>query len=361
MRGFSRLSHAGAVSSLTAALALAACGGGGSGTEPAPADNATQTTQPGTSTSAPAMDKAVAAAKQAAATDPLCATSALGDFYWEIGDATSAAPLVSRSEGGGSVTATSHFGIASASKWVFGAYVLQKKGIDQVRADPTLRDGLRFLSGYTGFNDDACIGKTTVGACNAAGNISAPDPNTVGRFDYDGGHDQKLATVDLGMANFTSKQLDQEYQATLGLGSGFNMAPLDPLIAGGLQSSAADYAQFLRKLMNLQLVIGAHLGEDAVCADPLTCASQVAYSPIQALGEPWSYAYNYWVESEHGNGSVDAYSSPGKFGFYPWITPDRKYYGILSRHDTQPVAYGVSVKCGRQIRKAFLAALAGGA
>lgn len=352
--------RAGAAMSICAALVLAACGGGGSASAPVPAENATPTTQPGTSTTAagPAMDKAIAAAKQAAANDPLCATSALGDFYWEIGDATSSTPLVANSEGGGSVTATSHFGIASASKWVFGAYVLQKQGIEQVRANPVLRDGLRFLSGYTGFNDDACLGKTTVGACNAAGNISSPDPNTVGRFDYDGGHDQKLAAIDLGLGGFTSKQLDQEYQATLGLSSGINMAPLDPLIPGGLQASATDYAHFLRKLMNQQLVIGAHLGEDAVCADPLTCPSQVAYSPIQALGEPWFYSYNYWVESEHGNGTVDAYSSPGKFGFYPWITPDRKYYGILSRHDTQPVAYGVSVKCGRQIRKAFLAALA---
>lgn len=353
--------------SSAAALLLGACGGGGStGGTPATVDNAssapsTQSAPP----SSPSLNyaNAIAAAKNAAATDPLCLPAVMGDFYWEIGQAASDAPIAANAEGSGSVTASSRFNIASASKLVFGAYVLEKKGIDQVRADPALRDGLRFLSGYTGLSDDACAGKLTVGACFAAGmngNTSQPDPSTVGKFDYDGGHDQKLAAVDLGMANFTSKQIDQEYQSTLGLASDFNMAPLDPLMAGGLFSTATNYAQLLRKIMNQQLVIGRHLGEDSVCGLNSACPGQVAYSPIAALNEPWRYSYNYWVESEHGNGSVDAYSSPGKWGFYPWITPDRKYYGVISRHDTTPEAYGVSVKCGRQIRKAFLGALAAG-
>lgn len=307
------------------------------------------------------LDAAITAAKAAASSDPLCDTSTLGDFYWEIGDAASDAPLVSNTQGGGSITATSRFDIASASKFVFGAYVLEKKGIDAVRSDPSLHDGLRFLSGYTGFNDNACIGKLTIGACYAAGNqanTTLPDPNTQGRFYYDSGHDQKLAAVDLGLSSFTSKQLDQEYQTTLGLSSGFSMAPLEPLMAGGLFASATDYAQFLRRIMRQQLVIGAHLGEDATCAQPATCPDKAIYSPVVLLNEPWSYSYNHWVESENGNGTVDAYSSPGKFGFYPWISPDRKYYGILSRHDTQQAGAGsISARCGRQIRKAFLAVM----
>jgi hypothetical protein len=186
---------------------------------------------------------------------------------------------------------------------------------------------------------------------------NTPAPATVGKFDYDGGHDQKLAAFDLGLGNDSAHLLDAEYKATLGLSDGFGMAPLDPLIAGGLLASASDYAQFLRTIMNGQLAIGAHLGEDSVCTLAAACPGQVAYSPIAILGEPWRYSYNHWVESEHGNGTVDAYSSPGKWGFYPWMTPDRKYYGVLSRHDTRLGAYGASVQCGRQIRKAFLGAL----
>jgi hypothetical protein len=308
----------------------------------------------------PNLAAAGAAARRAAATDPLCATSALGDFYWEIGGAATRTPLVSHAEGGATVTADTRFNIASASKFVFGAYVLQKKGIDAVRADSSLMAGLRFLSGYTGLNETACAGTTTIGACFGAGmggRTQAPDPDTVGKFDYDGGHDQKLAAVDLGLASATAAQLDAEYRTELGLDPDFNMAPLDPLLAGGMMASASSYARFLQRIMTGQLVLGAHLGEDAVCTLPSACPGQVAYSPIVALGEPWTYSYNHWVESEHGKGTVDAYSSPGKWGFYPWITPDRKYYGIVARHDLHPDAYAASVKCGRQIRKAFLGAL----
>jgi hypothetical protein len=341
------------------ALALNACGGGGAGT-PAPSSLAAQAGASAiavpTSTAASDYTKAIAGAKQAAATDPLCAASAMGDFYWEIGDAAGTTPIASNSQGGGTVTASSNFNIASASKFIFGAYVLEKKGIDAVRSDPSLFAGLRFLSGYTGFSEDACAGTATVGGCYTAGGATQVDSNTVGKFDYDGGHDQRLAAYDLGLGSDTARQLDQEYQATLGLSSGFHMAGLDPIIAGGLFASATDYAQFLRRVMNQQLVIGRHLGDDAVCADPWTCPTHVAYSPIVALREPWKYSYNHWVESQDGK-VIDAYSSPGKWGFYPWLTPDRKYYGIVSRHDTSPDSYAVSVKCGRQIRKAFLAAL----
>ncbi len=333
-----------------AALLLSACGGSPESVSPdvsAAADIAGRS----------GLLAAIRAAKIAAANDPLCDPAKLGDFYWEIGDATSAKPLVSNAEGGATVTASSRFGIASASKFVFGAYVLEKKGIEQVRKNPALHDGLRFMSGYTNLTDQDCFGKTTVGGCFSAGSNSAFNPAAQHLFYYNGGHDQKLAAVDLGLSGFTSKQLDREYQMTLGLGAGITMAPLVPLMAGGLQASASDYAVFLRKLMNRELVLGSHLGEDAVCALPSLCPEQAMYSPITALNEPWSYSYNHWVESEKGGGTVDAYSSPGKFGFYPWITPDRKFYGILSRHDTQPVAYGVSVQCGRQIRKAFLGAL----
>jgi hypothetical protein len=368
-----------------AAAVLCACGGGSAGDsgstanqaspQPVAASNATvastaapdavQAAQPSPLASADTSGylKAIAAARNAAATDPLCDPSVMGDFYWEIGVANNDRPIAANAEGGGTVTASSYFNIASASKFVFGAYVLEKKGIDAVRNNSSLYAGMRFMSGYTGLDDSACAGSGTVGNCftsGMSGNTSQPDPNTVGKFDYDGGHDQKLAAVDLGMGDFTARQVAQEYQAVLGLPASMGMAPLDPLMAGGVMASASDYAQFLRKIMRGQYVISAHLGEDSVCALWSACPDQVAYSPIAALGEPWRYSYNHWVESEHGNGTVDAYSSPGKWGFYPWITPDRKFYGIVSRHDTQPAAYGVSVKCGRQIRKAFLSALPSG-
>ncbi len=95
------------------------------------------------------------------------------------------------------------------------------------------------------------------------------------------------------------------------------MAPLDPFMAGGMMGSVTDYALFLRKMMNQQLVIGSHLGENAVCTLPSNCPGKVVYSPIVALQEPWTYLYNHWVKSHYGKRSIDAYSSPEKWGFYP--------------------------------------------
>ena len=339
-------------------LALSACGGGG-GTAPAPAPLPSPAPAPGIPAGRDAaIAAAIAAAKLSAATDPACSVDRLGDFYWEIGDAASSTPIAAQAQGAGSVTAATRFNIASASKWVFGAYVLEKKGIAAVKGTPAILDALRFTSGYTGLDEQACVGTLTFGACLAAGThgVLAPNPAAVGKFAYDSAHDQKLAAIDLGLDNTTSRQFDLEMQSVMGLPSTINMGVIIPLPAGGLSTSATDYAVFLRRMMNRQLVIGAHLGEDSVCANPSTCPAEVAYSPIAALNEPWRYSYNHWVESQDGKGQVDAFSSPGKWGFYPWITPDRKFYGILSRHDTQPVAYGSSVTCGRQIRKAFLAA-----
>jgi hypothetical protein len=52
-----------------------------------------------------------------------------------------------------------------------------------------------------------------------------------------------------------------------------------------------------------------------------------------------------------GDGS---FSSPGAFGFYPWIDAARKHYGIVARYELSSDAYLHSVLCGQPIRKAFL-------
>ena len=46
-----------------------------------------------------------------------------------------------------------------------------------------------------------------------------------------------------------------------------------------------------------------------------------------------------------------AFSSPGLFGFYPWVDASKSYYGILAR--VMPAGALDSVGCGRIIRKAW--------
>ena len=123
-----------------------------------------------------------------------------------------------------------------------------------------------------------------------------------------------------------------------------------PQLAGGASGTAADYARVLRKLMAGQLRMGALLGTQAVCTNPLTCV-QALSAPIPS-SESWHYSLGRWVEDDPQLGD-GAFSSPGAFGFYPWIDASKTYYGVLARQTAS--GGGVdSVSCGRLIRKAWV-------
>lgn len=100
------------------------------------------------------------------------------------------------------------------------------------------------------------------------------------------------------------------------------------------------------------------LGTQAVCANPKTCPGQALSSPIPTT-ETWHYSLAHWVEDDPlvGDG---AFSSPGAFGFYPWIDASKTWYGVLARYSTRSVTDDSvamdSVTCGRKIRKAWLTA-----
>ena len=107
------------------------------------------------------------------------------------------------------------------------------------------------------------------------------------------------------------------------------------------------YGQFLRRLMRGEYQLGKMLGQHAVCTEPGTCPTAVSTPAAQ----PWHYALNYWIEDQPGGDG--AFSSPGAFGFYPWITADKRHYGMLVRETLAPRAYVRSAACGALIRRAF--------
>ena len=113
------------------------------------------------------------------------------------------------------------------------------------------------------------------------------------------------------------------------------------------------------------------LGSDPVCTTPNNpnCPSAV-FSPInnsRAGGpnnisdERWHYSLGHWVEDDPTVGD-GAFSSPGKFGFYPWIDASKSWYGVIARNDVVNVystdpkkqPYVTSVACGRKMRAAWL-------
>lgn len=256
-------------------------------------------------------------AASAAANGPDC--SAQAPFYWEIGDANG---VIVSGRVGGFLTRDSVLSLASASKWIYGAYVEQVKKV-------TI-DDLKYLnlrSGWTQF--DQCQQADTVRQCaDRAGYVRRTD----GKFDYGGGHMQKHA-VTIGLGSLDNTELAAKINTTLLT----NFAYTSPQLAGGARASTASYVTMLRRMMRGELAAGSHLADDGVP----TQGSQAIKSPIP---EPWLYGRGHWIELD---GTA---SSPGAFGFYPWINGN--FYGVVARQAAGD-AWG-SVTCGRTIRRAFL-------
>lgn len=277
--------------------------------------------------------RAVRATAQGAAS-----CQALGDFYWEIGNADG---VLASGQIGRRFNARSEIAVASASKLVFGAYVLEKIG----RApSPAEVQALTLESGYDSFRPLPCALAATVQACFARGNNSAFTPEEVGHFYYGGGHDEKLA-IDLGLGPLTREGLAREVRSVLGDDLAFSYATPD--LAGGLRSSPATYGRFLRKILRGDLRISSYLASPSVCTLPGSCPGAL-HSPAPVA---WHYGLNHWIEDDRGGDG--AFSSAGAFGFYPWITADQTLYGLLARHAYQRDAGIASAGCGQLLRRAW--------
>lgn len=328
-----RLQRLNSLSLAVACLTISACGGG--------------------SSSPPAPSAAAAAATATAQTNPYCSVAALGSYYWEIGDRNGV--LVSGSVGAGGVTASTVMNIASASKWLFAAYVFEKHG-----DTPDLVPFLNFTSGYSNLDSDLCVATGTVSDCMNGG-INASEAAS-GMFHYQGGHMQQLA-IDLGLGAMRSDALAAEVRSQIG--TDVALAYVEPLPPGGVRTSAANYAVFLRKLLidsATPLRLGAALGSHAVCTQPGPHCN-ASTDTAAALPENFHYSLGHWVEDDPTStpSSNFAYSSAGKFGFYPWVDFDRKLYGIVARNDPTSVATGegyASLQCGRLIRLAWKTGIA---
>lgn len=312
---------------LLCAALLSSCGGGGSS---APTE----------------AEQRAAAARQTAENHPLCSASAIGDFYWEIGDSTGV--LVSGARGS-SVGANTPLLVASASKWPFAAYVVERFG-----SAGSYRPYLNFTSGYSNFSNVACQSAGTVEECMNGG-LNAAEA-AAGTFHYQGGHMQQLGIV-VGLGAMRNDELGAEVRRVLG--TDLALAYVSPQPPGGLRLSPRTYASFLRRLLAdsaSPLRLGPLLGTDAVCtvASP---SCNAAPDGDSFLPEPFHYSLGHWVEDNPAStpSSNFAYSSAGAFGFYPWVDTERRLYGMVARENVDlSVRQGyASLQCGRLIRQAW--------
>ncbi|AKJ06856.1 hypothetical protein ATI61_105178 [Archangium gephyra] len=300
-----------------------------------------------TGTSRAALTVYEQAAVDTANGSPDCTT--LGDFYWELGNGT--AKLFSFSRGSG-VSETTVMPLASASKWLYASAYLQAKGYANLSAAEKKR--LNFTSGFLEGSDVNCGDTgTSVSACYG------PDHKNVsyrllrdGKFFYDGGHMQKLALDDIGARLGTGIASVPDW-LNAQLGTSLPQTAGAVAVAGGFWGSAAQYRVFLRNLLNNQYGMSARLNADAVPAYP--GGPDVAYTPW-TMGQAY-YGLGHWLERESVNGvwSVTGYSSPGAFGFYPWVDAGKSQYMLLARARANGPGGegGLSLVCAQDIRKAY--------
>ncbi len=276
--------------------------------------------------------------------------TAIQPFYWEIGDkaATLGSASVARAGSAVTYTATSQMAIASASKLIYGAYVAERRGGALTAEDIQF---LTFRSGYTNFSLGGCENGDTVADCVARSTNGAFTAANVGRFSYDGAHMQKhasLASPGMNLGPMANVALAAEVRRVLGNEIGLSYT--QPQLAGGIRSSAGDYAKFLRKILNGDLRIAALLGSSKTCTNPATCPTAIN-TPIGG-GVNWNYSIGHWVEDDPTTGD-GSFSSAGAFGFYPWINADKTLYGIVARLGL-PGTGEDSALCGARIRKAWV-------
>lgn len=273
-------------------------------------------------------------------------------FYWEIGGDTGG-PVVSGQVGGTTVARNTQIRIASASKWVFGAYVLERYyGLPAGSAGATIISALNMQEGHTSFSPGLCALTAYVNGCHLIGANDNVEAGKVGYFNYGGGDGQYIA-ADTGLLGLNARNattLLSEVNSYLSLGADFEYS--FPAVAGGMRSSAKDYAAFLQNLMDGTYVMSSYLGDSPVNTQCADCNSP--FGTVDA-----HYSYYHWIEDQTGgnlpNGTAvsagdGVFSSPGALGFYPWISADKQTYGIIATDDA---SFQESYVCGVAIRDAY--------
>ncbi|WP_205520323.1 serine hydrolase domain-containing protein [Pyxidicoccus caerfyrddinensis] len=246
--------------------------------------------------------------------------------------------------------------VASSSKMVAGAVLFEviRQGhltLDSTtgevlgwtgdKANITLRHLLSFTSGMQ--NEHLCTLRAdyTLADCVAiiATTPQVAPPGT--RFDYGSTHLQVAAR----MAEVkTGKRWNDLFRETLAAPLGlppevtYFTAPRkaegtsNPLIAGGLRTSMNEYAPLLALVFHRGSYAGLERGTpelfDAQTREPFPDVT-IGNSPVKDLGRAYRYGLTAWLHCDTPADGCDIISSPGAFGWTPWMDREAGYYAVL--------------------------------
>jgi D-alanyl-D-alanine-carboxypeptidase/D-alanyl-D-alanine-endopeptidase len=278
--------------------------------------------------------------------------------------------------------------IASASKLVAGLVIFAQIAEGTLSLDATTRDVLgwsgdngtitlrhllSFTSGLAPDNPCTLNPLITLASCvdtiSQAATLASPGE----RFDYGSTH----LAVAARMAEVASgKTWNTLFRGTLGDPLGldaevrFYTAPKqgrgeqNPLVAGGMRASMDEYAKLLALDFHRGSYGGLAIGNaalyEAQTREPYPDVT-IGSSPIQRLGLPYRYGLTAWLECPTPAAGCSVISSPGAFGFTPWLDREHGYYAILGMEltDTNGGVVAFAVNLALALEPAILAALGG--
>ncbi|MFP2957909.1 serine hydrolase domain-containing protein [Myxococcus sp. 1LA] len=256
----------------------------------------------------------------------------------------------------GTFTPDQRVAVASASKLVSGIVLFEliKRGqlsLDSTtgsvlgwtgtKANITLRHLLSFTSGMRPNHECLQNPLTTLAACVTTLSTLPPLAAPGVRYDYGGTHlhvAARMAEVVTGkswntlFSEILRQPLGQPSQVTYFTMPRERIGTQNPLVGGGLQASMTEYADFLsltfHKGQTAALTVGTPALFTAQAREPYPDAI-IGNSPMADLGYPSAYGLAAWLECLTPALGCTRISSPGAFGFTPWLDRDSGYYAIL--------------------------------
>jgi serine-type D-Ala-D-Ala carboxypeptidase/endopeptidase len=134
----------------------------------------------------------------------------------------------------------------------------------------------------------------------------------------------------------------------------------NPLPAGGLRMTMNEYARVLRVVFDrgfrngTPFISASLFDEQGRLQYP---QSTVGFMP-PAIGDGLRYGLTAWLECATPATGCNRISSPGAFGFTPWVDRDAGYYAIIGVYDQAAGAAGASIQLEQTLQPLIVAALA---
>ena len=341
-----------------APLGLSACAGGGSSTSP-PAP--------------PAPIPPVVSAPDFSSVQAEVDRHPVADMALLVGDADGVLFSYSKSD----FTAQTPVNIASATKLVtgLGVWSLVEGGAlseadapqdwldfwatepTDPRSDITLSQLMSFTSGFNARPGAGCAGDGVSALSACVEDIFADGVDTAPgtAFSYGPEHMQVAALMARAASGQELRDIvrrDVLDASGAGANAGFRSIFGDnPRYSAGMIASVEDYGRVLQALLAGQLA-----GErDAFLADR-TAGTQTAFQPAANSdgARDWHHGFGFWIECDAvpfqpSCNDGPTISSPGAFGFLPWVDFDAGYWAVIAMRQpngsgTNPTAQSIDLE-----------------